>query len=90
MVFRLGRGQIETHVGNSFSGIRSPYDVPGCLSEDTRQWPRAEWCSFFRIVIQKYADVIFLILGAYLEWDRELYSYSNVLIPAAMGFQLTE
>lgn len=47
-----------------------------------------EWHRFFRIVGQTYPDVAFVILGGYSEWARELYSYTNILIPRAMGYQL--
>ena len=48
----------------------------------------SEWYSFFKIVGQKYPDVVFLIFGGYMEWERELYNYGNVMIPRAMGFNL--
>jgi hypothetical protein len=39
-------------------------------------------------VTARHPDVLFLILGGYTEWDREVYRLSNVLIPRAMGFGL--
>ena len=53
-----------------------------------RDSPLAEWHHFFRIVQDKYPDVVFLILGGYSTWERELYNYENVMIPRAMGFGL--
>lgn len=53
-----------------------------------RDSPLQEWYRFFKIVRQKYPDVLFLILGGYSEWEKELYGYENVLIPRAMGYQL--
>jgi hypothetical protein len=53
-----------------------------------RDSPLQEWYRFFKIVQKKYPDCLFLILGGYSEWEKELYRYENVLIPRAMGFQL--
>jgi hypothetical protein len=47
-----------------------------------------EWYRFFKIVKDEYPEVVFLILGGYTTWERELYNYDNVLIPRAMGFGL--
>jgi hypothetical protein len=60
----------------------------GALNHDRRDSPQAEWYRFFKLVHRKYPNVLFLILGGYSEWEKELYSYENVLIPRAMGYNL--
>jgi hypothetical protein len=47
-----------------------------------------EWHRFFKVVEDEYPDVLFLVLGGYTTWERELYNYGNVLIPRTMGFGL--
>lgn len=47
-----------------------------------------EWYRFFRIVEREYPDVLFVILGGYSHWARELYTYSNVLILRTTGYHL--
>ena len=53
-----------------------------------RDSPLPEWHAVIRRVTARHPDVLFLILGGYTEWDREVYRLSNVLIPRAMGFGL--
>jgi ADP-heptose:LPS heptosyltransferase len=53
-----------------------------------RDSPLPEWHAFIRRVTARHPDVLFLILGGYTEWDREVYRLPNVLIPRAMGFGL--
>jgi hypothetical protein len=53
-----------------------------------RDSPLPEWHAFIRRVAARHPDVLFLILGGYTEWDREVYRLPNVLIPRAMGFGL--
>jgi hypothetical protein len=57
----------------------------GSISRDS---PLDEWLHFFRIAQDEYPDVIFLILGGYFTWARELYNYNNVIIPRTMGLGL--
>lgn len=47
-----------------------------------------EWILFFKQVEKQYPEVIFLILGGINEWERELFSLSNVCIPRTMGYNL--
>lgn len=47
-----------------------------------------EWYRFFRIVEREYPDVLFVTLGGYSHWARELYTYSNMLILRTMGYHL--
>jgi hypothetical protein len=47
-----------------------------------------EWYRFFKVVRKKYPDVLFLAFGGYAEWEKELYTFENVLIPRAMGYNL--
>ncbi len=54
----------------------------------SRDAPLDEWYKFFRIVRDKHPEVVFLILGGYSTWERELYNYENVIIPRTMGFGL--
>jgi ADP-heptose:LPS heptosyltransferase len=53
-----------------------------------RDSPLPEWHAFIRRVTTRHPDVLFLILGGYTEWDREVYRLPNVLIPRAMAFGL--
>jgi hypothetical protein len=53
-----------------------------------RDSPMPEWLSFMRRVAARRADVVFLILGGYTEWDREVLRLPNVIVPRAMGFGL--
>lgn len=53
-----------------------------------RDSPLDEWHRFFRIAQNEYPEVVFLILGGYTTWERELYKCDNVLIPRTMGFGL--
>jgi hypothetical protein len=53
-----------------------------------RDSPLQEWYRFFKVVRKKYPDVLFLAFGGYAEWEKELYTFENVLIPRAMGYNL--
>jgi hypothetical protein len=59
--------------------------TPANLSRDS---PLPEWCAFIRNVAARHPDVLFLVVGGYTEWDREVSRLPNVLIPRAMGFGL--
>jgi ADP-heptose:LPS heptosyltransferase len=71
--------------------IRQRKLYPGIHMADSvirRDSPLDEWHRFFKIVKDEYPEVVFLILGGYSTWERELYNYDNVLIPRTMGFGL--
>jgi hypothetical protein len=53
-----------------------------------RDSPLPEWHAFIRRTAVRYPEALFLILGGYTEWDREMYRLPNVLIPRAMGLGL--
>ena len=53
-----------------------------------RDSPLPEWHAFVRRAAGRHPDTLFLILGGYTEWDREMFRLPNVLIPRAMGFGL--
>jgi hypothetical protein len=53
-----------------------------------RDSPLVEWDNLFKIIKGKYPNVVFLVLGGYSTWERELYNYENVIIPRTMGFGL--
>jgi hypothetical protein len=53
-----------------------------------RDSPLSEWHAFIRRAAARHPDVLFLILGGYTEWNREMYRLPNVLIPRAMGLSL--
>jgi len=53
-----------------------------------RDSPPSEWYAFIRRVSTRHPDVLFLVLGGYTEWDREMYRLPNVLIPRTMGYGL--
>lgn len=53
-----------------------------------RDSPLPEWRAFIRRAGARHPDVLFLILGGYTEWDREMFRLPNVLIPRVMGFGL--
>ena len=59
--------------------------TPAAMFRDS---PLPEWHAFIRRVTTRHPDVLFLILGGYTEWDREVYRLPNVLIPRVMGFGL--
>jgi hypothetical protein len=59
--------------------------APANLGRDS---PLPEWHAFIRRAAARHADVLFLILGGYTEWDREMLRLPNMLIPRAMGFGL--
>lgn len=59
--------------------------TPTNLSRDS---PLPEWHAFIRRVAARHSDVLFLIMGGYTEWEREVYRLPNVLIPRTMGFGL--
>ena len=46
------------------------------------------WYSFFKTVEMEYPEVLFLIMGGISEWERELYTFSNVIILRTMGYNL--
>ncbi len=48
------------------------------------------WYSFFKYAKEKYPDVVFVNMGGFSEWDRELPHFKNVLIPRLLGFGLGE
>jgi hypothetical protein len=75
-----GRFVVALHIRQS---ALSP--TPVSLSRDS---PVAEWLSFIRRATARRFDVVFLALGAYTEWDREMCRLPNVLIPRAMGLGL--
>jgi hypothetical protein len=53
-----------------------------------RDSPLHEWYPFFKIAKDQYPEVVFLVLGDYKTWERDLYNYDNVIIPRTMGFGL--
>jgi len=53
-----------------------------------RDSPLPEWKAFIRRASISFPDSLFLILGGYSEWDREMLRLPNILIPRAMGFGL--
>lgn len=53
-----------------------------------RDSPLPEWHAFVRRAAARHPDALFLILGGYTEWDREMLRLPNVLIPRTMGFGL--
>jgi len=59
--------------------------TPASLSRDS---PVQEWLSFLRRATTRHPDVVFLVMGAYAELDREMSRLPNVVIPRAMGFAL--
>jgi hypothetical protein len=59
--------------------------APASLGRDS---PLPEWHAFIRRAAARHTDVLFLILGGYTEWDREMLRLPNVLIPRVMGFGL--
>ena len=59
--------------------------TPANLFRDS-PWP--EWLAFMRRAAERDPKVLFMVLGGYSEWTRELYLLPNVLIPRAMGLGL--
>lgn len=55
-----------------------------------RDSPIDQWYRFFDLVAQKYPNVVFVNLGGYTEWDRDLARKSNVVIPRILGLGLGE
>jgi len=53
-----------------------------------RDSPLPEWHAFIRRAAARHPDALFLVLGGYTEWDREMYRLPNVLLPRAMGLGL--
>lgn len=53
-----------------------------------RDSPLPEWHAFIRRAAARHPDALFLILGGYTEWDREMLRLPSVLIPRTMGFGL--
>lgn len=58
---------------------------PATLDRDS---PLPEWQAFFRRAGARHPDALFVLLGGYTEWDRQMLRLPNVLIPRAMGFGL--
>ncbi|HKQ26535.1 MAG TPA: hypothetical protein VJT81_18970 [Burkholderiales bacterium] len=75
-----GRFVVAVNIRQSSSSL-----MPANLFRDS---PLPEWYAFIRRAAARHPDVLFLILGGYTEWDRELFRLPNVLIPRAMGFGL--
>ena len=46
------------------------------------------WYSFFKTVELEYPEILFLIMGGISEWERELFTFSNVIILRTMGYNL--
>lgn len=69
---------------------RSYPDVEGGYATTAihRDSALVEWHKFFRLVLAKYPGVVFLILGGYSTWERELYHHGNVIIPRTVGYGL--
>lgn len=59
--------------------------TPASLFRDS---PVEAWRSLIRHAGARHPDVVFLVMGAYSELDREMCSLANVLVPRAMGFGL--
>ena len=59
--------------------------VPTCCHRDS---PMDAWMTFFDRVARRYPEVVFVILGSYLEWDRHLYMRENIVIPRTFGHGL--
>ena len=75
-----GRFVVAAHIRQSAHSL-----APANLYRDS---PQAEWHAFIQRVSIRYPDALFLILGGYTEWRREMCRLPNVLIPRAMGFGL--
>ncbi len=55
-----------------------------------RDSPIDQWYRFFDLVRVKYPNVVFVNLGGFSEWDRDLTRKSNVIIPRTLGLGLGE
>jgi hypothetical protein len=53
-----------------------------------RDSPLREWHAFMHRAAARCPAALFLVLGGYTEWDREMCRLPNVLIPRAMGLGL--
>ena len=58
--------------------------------QDFRDAKIEHWLDFFKIVEERYPDVMFLPIGRPVEWPRELHHRRNVLIIKNMGYGLIE
>jgi hypothetical protein len=68
---------------NVRQGVRSL--APAYLHRDS---PVEEWLAFMAGVAVDRPEVLFVLLGAFPEWDRRFWRLPNVLIPRVLGFGL--
>jgi hypothetical protein len=77
-----GRFVVAVNIRQSQSSVSL---TPPDLFRDS---PLPEWRAFIRRASARHPNVLFLILGGYTEWDREMFRLPNVLIPRVMGLGL--
>jgi hypothetical protein len=53
-----------------------------------RDAPLADWYRFMRHVRQSHPEVLFVMVGGYVEWEQRLLHLSNVYIPRRHGLEL--
>lgn len=53
-----------------------------------RDSPPEAWHEFFAQSAVKYPQVLFVVVGSFVEWDRRLLRLQNVLIPRLLGLGL--
>lgn len=70
---------------NPRQGSLSAHVNPGTLYRDT---DLNEWYDFIGRTAVEFPDVVFIQVGAFLEWEYRLSSYDNVFIPRAHGLHL--
>ncbi len=58
---------------------------PASLHRDS---PSEPWHEFFAQMVVKYPQVLFVVVGSFVEWDRTLLRLQNILIPRLLGLGL--
>jgi hypothetical protein len=70
--------------------MRHRRSEPDMTAELFRDANFDDWIEFFRIVEEKYPDVMFIVVGRLTEWPRELFRLRNVLLLKTLGYGLLE
>jgi len=61
------------------------YEQPGSFRRDSNL---QGWYSFFKRIHTEFPDVLFVIIGGFYEWEKELFHHPNVIIVRSSGYDL--
>jgi len=62
-------------------------EAPGGVHRDSRF---EAWYEFFEMVASKHPSILFVTLGGYSEWEKDLLKHRNVVVMRSIGYGLAE